>query len=95
MSSAILHPKRERLEARLTRTQKKNIERAARIKGTSVSDFVVWSADEIALRTIREQEVLVLAEESRMVFAKHLLAPPEPNRRLKGAASRFQSRSKR
>ena len=54
--------KKERLEARLTPEQKKYIEHAARIKGTSVSDFVILSADEAALRTIREQQALVLTE---------------------------------
>jgi uncharacterized protein (DUF1778 family) len=51
--------KKERLEARLTPEQKQDIERAARIKGTWVSDFVVLSADDAGIRTIREQEVLV------------------------------------
>src|SRR6266436_9994299 len=65
--------KKERLEARLTPEQKKHIEHAARIKGTSVSDFVVLSADDAAVRTIREQEVLTLNEREREVFANALL----------------------
>jgi uncharacterized protein (DUF1778 family) len=46
--------KTERLEARLTPEQKKHIEHAARIKGLSVSAFAVLSADDAAVRTIRE-----------------------------------------
>lgn len=86
--------KKERLEARLTPEQKKHIERAARIKGTSVSDFVVLSAAAAAVHTIREQEVLALNERAREVFAKALLHPPAPSPRLVAAARRYQRRSR-
>ncbi len=84
--------KRERLEARLTPEQKRHIERAARIKGTSVSDFVVLSADAAAVRAIREQEALTLNERARQVFADALLNPPAPSRRLVAAARRYKER---
>jgi uncharacterized protein (DUF1778 family) len=86
--------KKERLEARLTSEQKKHIEHAARIKGTSVSDFVVLSADDAAVRTIREQEVLTLNERAREVFANALLNPPAPSGRLVAAAKRYKERAK-
>lgn len=86
--------KKERLEARLTREQKKHIEHAARIKGTSVSDFVVLSADDAAVRTIREQEVLTLNEQAREIFANALLNPPAPSGRLVTAARRYRERAK-
>jgi uncharacterized protein (DUF1778 family) len=86
--------KKERLEARLTQEQKKHIEHAARIKGTSVSDFVVLSADDAALRTIREQEVLTLNEHAREIFANALLNPPAPSGRLVTAAKRYRERAK-
>ncbi len=86
--------KKERLEARLTQEQKKHIEHAARIKGTSVSDFVVLSADDAALRTIREQEVLTLNEHAREIFANALLNPPAPSGRLLTAAKRYRERAK-
>jgi uncharacterized protein (DUF1778 family) len=87
--------KKERLEARLTPEQKKHIEHAARIKGTSVSDFVVLSADDAAVRTIREQEVLTLNERAREVFVNALLNPPAPGRRLVAAAKRYKERTGR
>jgi uncharacterized protein (DUF1778 family) len=87
--------KKERLEARLTPEQKKHIEHAARIKGTSVSDFVVLSADDAAVRTIREQEVLTLNERAREVFVNALLKPPAPGRRLVAAAKRYKERTGR
>ncbi|SRR5713101_2398775 len=82
--------KKERLEARLTPEQKMHIEQAARIRGTSVSDFVVLSADDAALRTIREHEVLTLNERARKVFIHALLHPPAPSRRLVAAAKRYK-----
>lgn len=86
--------KKERLEARLTAEQKKYIEHAARVKGTSVSDFVVSSAQDTAVRTIREYEVLTLNEQARVVFANALLNPPAPGRRLVAAARRYKPRVK-
>jgi uncharacterized protein (DUF1778 family) len=85
--------KKERLETRLTPQQKKRIERAARIKGTSLSDFVVLSADDAALRVIREQETLTLTERASEVFVDALLNPPAPGRRLAVAAKRFRART--
>ena len=93
--STLLEPKKERLEARLTREQKKYIERAAQIKGTSVSDFVVISAADAAVRTIREQEVLTLNERARKVFVRALLSPPPPGKRLLAAAKRYKQATKR
>jgi uncharacterized protein (DUF1778 family) len=81
--------RKQRLEARLTPEQKKYIEKAARIKGTSVSDFVVLSASDAAVRTIREHEALVLHERASEVFARALLRPPAPGRRLQAAAKRY------
>ena len=69
---------------------KRHIEHAARIKGTSVSDFVVLSADDAAIRAIREQKVLVLNERAREVFAQALLNPPAPGGRLATAAQRYK-----
>jgi uncharacterized protein (DUF1778 family) len=86
--------KKERLEARLTPEQKKRIEHAARIKGTSVSDFVIGSAQDAAARTIRESEVLTLNEKARTVFVNALLNPPRPSTRLLAAAKRYKQRAK-
>jgi uncharacterized protein (DUF1778 family) len=86
--------KKERLEARLTLDQKKHIERAASIKGTSVSDFVILSADEAALRTIRDHERLILNERDSEVFVRTLLHPPAPNARLAAAAKRYRERAR-
>jgi len=44
--------KKERLEARITPEQKRLIARAAELRGTSVTDFVVVSAQQAAKDTI-------------------------------------------
>jgi uncharacterized protein (DUF1778 family) len=80
----------ERLEARLTAEQKEKIEEAAAIRGISVSDFVITSAQEAASRLIRENEVLTLSERDRKTFFDLLLNPPKPNKRALAAAKRVK-----
>ena len=72
-----------------------HIDRAAQIRDTSISDFVVLSADEAAIRTIREQDVLRLSERDRKVFVDLLLNPPAPSACLVAAAKRYKQRKGR
>jgi uncharacterized protein (DUF1778 family) len=81
----------ERIEARLNPQQKRRIEYAASLKGTSISDFLVSSADEAAARAIEQHEVWILKDQDREVFVKALLHPPAPSRRMKAAARRYES----
>ena len=80
----------ERLEVRTTSAQKRLIERAAELRGTSVTDFVVSNIQAAAAATIRESQSLFLRDEAREVFVKALLNPPEPNEALKAAAARHK-----
>ena len=82
--------KSERIDARLTADEKAAIETAARLRGTTVRDFVVFSAKKEALRTIREMETLTLAGRSRRIFVEALLRPPKPNLKAMAAARRFK-----
>jgi uncharacterized protein (DUF1778 family) len=79
-----------RVEARLNPEQKRRIEHAARLKGTSISDFMVLSADDAAARTIQEHEVWVLTGRDREVFVRALLKPPAPSARMRAAAQRHR-----
>src|ERR1700732_2046612 len=91
MSQTLRAPIRpERLEARVTSAQKRLIERAAELRGTSVTDFVVSNIQAAAAETIREFESLFLRDEAREVFVKALLNPPQPNEALKAAAARHK-----
>ena len=80
----------ERTEARLLPEQKKRIERAARIKGLSFSDFMVQHADEAAIRTIQQYTTWTLENEDRDLFVQALIHPPAPGHRLKAAARRYK-----
>ena len=85
--------KQERLEARVTREQKLIIERAARIRGTSVTDFVLASAEQAAAETIKNSEVLTLRDKARQTFIDALLQPPAPNAAARAAAKRYLNRA--
>jgi uncharacterized protein (DUF1778 family) len=82
--------KKARLEARVTPAQKRLIERAAALRGTSVTEFVVVSAQEAATRAIKDFEVLSLREEAREVFINAILNPPVPNEAARIAAERYK-----
>lgn len=82
----------ERTEARLLPEQKKRIERAASLKGLSLSDFIVQHADEAAIRTIELHTSWTLENRDRNVFVQALLNPPEPSARMRAAAKRYKKR---
>src|SRR6266542_5961976 len=82
--------KTARLEARITEEQKKLFLRAAAITGRSLTDFVVLSTHETAVRTVREHDVWTLSARDREVFVSALLKPPAPSKRLREAARRYK-----
>ena len=79
-----------RLEARITSQQKRLFERAASLRGSTVTDFVVDSAQQAALEAIRDFRVLKLDREDSMTLAKLLLNPPAPNEALRKAAASYR-----
>ncbi|MGA7852513.1 MAG: DUF1778 domain-containing protein [Candidatus Acidiferrales bacterium] len=82
--------KEQRLEARLTPEQKCLIERAATLRGTTLTEFVVASAQDAAAETIKNFEILHLRDEAREVFVNAVLNPPAPNRSARAAAARYK-----
>jgi uncharacterized protein (DUF1778 family) len=89
MATATAVGRGQRLDARVTREEKKIIETAASLRGTSASDFVRMVTKEAALKTIREHELLTLTERSKRVFVEALLHPPKPNNKAVAAARRL------
>lgn len=85
--------KQQRLEARVTPDQKRLIERAAELRGTTVTEFVVVSAQQAATETIREFETLSLRDEARKVFVNAILNPPEANKAARAAAQRYKEQT--
>ena len=82
--------KGERLEARITREQKELLQRAADLEGRTLTDFVVSSAQEKALRTIADHTIIKLSQEDTLTFVETLLHPPEPNVRMLEAAQQYK-----
>src|SRR5437667_11508695 len=71
--------KEERLEGRVTPEQKKMIARAAALRGSSVTEFVVASAQQAAADAIKDVELLTLHDEARDVFVNVIVHPPGPS----------------
>jgi uncharacterized protein (DUF1778 family) len=86
--------KQQRLEARITPDQKRLIERAAELRGTTVTEFVIASAQQAAADTIKNFEVLILRDQARKVFVQAILNPPLPNEAARAAARRYKAQSR-
>jgi uncharacterized protein (DUF1778 family) len=80
----------ERLEARISRDQKILFQRAAALQGRTLTDFVVASVHDAAVRTIEQMQIIRLNGEDSRAFAEALLDPPGPNQRLRTAARRYK-----
>jgi uncharacterized protein (DUF1778 family) len=86
-------PRSERLEARISRAQKELFVRAAALQGRSLTDFLVASAQEVALQTVRTHDALRLSERDRHAFVSALLTSPAPAKMLRQAAKRHRERA--
>ena len=82
--------KQERLDARLTQEQKELLEQAAALEHTSLTNFVVRSAQRAAEQTIHNHSVLVLSARASRDFVDALLNPPAPNAALRAAAEDYK-----
>ncbi|MCC7047577.1 MAG: DUF1778 domain-containing protein [Alphaproteobacteria bacterium] len=79
----------ERLEARISREQKSLFQRAAELQGRTLTDFVVASVHEAAMRAIAEDRAIRLNADESLALADALLRPRSPNSRLRAAARRY------
>ena len=84
--------KTERLEARVTRVQKRTIARAAELRGVSFTDFVVTATQEAALDVIKDSQTLALHGAAQEDFVNAILRPPKPAHALRAAAKRYRAR---
>lgn len=78
----------ERLEARVAAEQKAFFQRAATLRGVSLTEFMVASMREAAVKTIEEHE-LVLSAKDQQTLIDVLMNPPEPNAALLAAAENY------
>ena len=82
--------KTARLEARVTTEQKALFQKAAALRGCSLTDFMVSSAQELAMRTVREYEIMPLSVCDSNAFVEALLKAPVPGARLRKAARYYK-----
>jgi uncharacterized protein (DUF1778 family) len=75
-------PADERITARLPRSTRSIIERAAAIYGASINQFIVQAAVERANEVLQSMETLKLSSRDAQVFMDALANPPEPNKKL-------------
>jgi uncharacterized protein (DUF1778 family) len=87
-------PVSERLEARVTAEQKKLFREAADLQGVTLTDFVVSSVHQAALRALEARHILEVSRKDQQVFVQALLGPAAPNTRLRAAWAR-QARAAR
>lgn len=81
-----------RFSARIPSDEKDTLERAAKLSGRSLTDFVMGSAREAARSTIERYEGMVLVHpQDREAFVNAMLAPRAPSRRLQEAAARYRA----
>jgi uncharacterized protein (DUF1778 family) len=90
----------ERLEARISTEQKRLFKQAATLRGVTLTDFVVSSVHEAAVRTLEARHVIELSQKDQRAFLAALSRPPAPNSLLRQAwarhsASRARSRKRR
>lgn len=82
--------KSDRLEARISTSQKQLFQQAAYLLGRPLTDFVVNTLQQAALQIIQEHELLRLLDQDRQLFAKSLMKPPSPSNRLIKATRRYR-----
>jgi len=80
----------ERFEARISADKKSVLKNAAELSGRTLTDFVVQSAYEAAIRVIQEYQQLHLSIKDRDVFMHALLNPPAPSGNLVKAAKKYK-----
>ncbi|WGG52024.1 DUF1778 domain-containing protein [Rugamonas sp. DEMB1] len=98
MSDGIEAPEKTRnarLEARVPSEQKALFQRAAALAGQTLSEFVIDSTHEAAVKLIQEHELIRLSREEQIAFATALLDPPEPGARLRQAVEGYREKTGR
>ena len=77
-----------RLEARIPVQVYDLMQRAARLRGLTLTGYLIATAGEDARRVVEDAEIMRLAREDQIRFAEALINPPKRNPRLARAAKR-------
>jgi uncharacterized protein (DUF1778 family) len=79
-----------RIDLRVSSSQKALLEKAAAIKGLSLSAYLLSHGLEAAQADITAYQKLVLSDRDRDLFLALLENPPQPNQKLTQAMQKFQ-----
>jgi uncharacterized protein (DUF1778 family) len=82
--------KGERLEARVTAELKAMFQRAAELRGLTLTDYVINTLVDNSQQVIRDYEVLTLTSRNREAFLQALMNPPPPSSKLVSALARYR-----
>lgn len=88
---ARIEPRKEmmsRLEARIPTDLYEVMERAATLRGLTMTAYVTNTMVSDAQRTIEESSIIKLSGDDQAAFAKALIDPPAPNAKLVAASRR-------
>ena len=88
MPKAHAEPETSRLEARIPVHIYDQMQRAARLRGMTLTGYLIATAGEDARRVVEDAEIMRLARADQIRFAEMLINPPKPNERLVRAAKR-------
>ncbi|MDO5624202.1 MAG: DUF1778 domain-containing protein [Pseudomonadota bacterium] len=86
-------PRNARLEARVSSEQKDFFQRAASLSGRTLSELVIDSTQEAAMKIVHHHEVIRLSREEQVAFVTALLTPAEPGARLQQAVESYRQKS--
>jgi uncharacterized protein (DUF1778 family) len=87
--SKISSAKDNRIDLRVTQAQKELLEKAASLRGVSLSAYTILHLLPLAQQEIAAQEKLVLSDRDRDLFLSTIENPPELNGHLKSAIGKY------
>jgi len=82
--------KRDRLETRVSPEQKLLFQRAAMLRGQTLSDYVVNIVQQDAEETIHRHDLITLSARDSRIFVDALLNPTGPNDALRAAFADYK-----
>ena len=82
--------KTARLETRAKPEVKKRLEFAAALVGSSLSKFILMSAEKLADKVISQHQILKLNKQDSLAILKNIKNPEKANKNLKAALKDYQ-----
>ena len=79
-----------RIEARVSPETKALFQKAAILRGSTLTDFIVATVEAEACRVIEQHQTLKLSMEESEAFVDALVNPPQPNDALNSAGKKYK-----